>query len=173
MGVGSSFFVAAFAAVSLPCERVGTTTTTTENGDLSTKAGKRRSVQSRRLRLCPGGQLGRPLQQRRLGDDESAKDQSLVFGHATASRKEKKSVKNEAEETEDNKSMELSDVFFWHDDHTDSQDWYEKKDSIGNQLAKKNVRSVACDMPGYGRSEGRRSLRRARTCQEFVSRATV
>ena len=69
------------------CERVGTTTT--ENGDLSTKAGKRRSVQSRRLRLCPGGQLGRPLQQRRLGDDESAKDQSLVFGHATASRKEK------------------------------------------------------------------------------------
>jgi hypothetical protein len=82
-------FTAAFAAVLLPCERVGTTTTTTENGDLSTKAGKRRFVQSRRLRLRPGGQLGRPLQQRRLGDDESAKDQSLVFGHATASRKEK------------------------------------------------------------------------------------
>ena len=82
-------FTAAFAAVLLPCERVGTTTTTTENGDLSTKAGKRRFVQSRRLRLCPGGQLGRPLQQRRLGDDERAKDQSLVFGHATASRKEK------------------------------------------------------------------------------------
>lgn len=80
-------FTAAFAAVLLPCERVGTTTT--ENGDLSTKAGKRRSVQSRRLRLCPGGQLGRPLQQRRLSDDESAKYQSMVFGHATASRKEK------------------------------------------------------------------------------------
>ena len=50
---------------------------------------RRQSRQSRRLRLRPGGQLGRPLQQRRLGDDESAKDQSLVFGHATASRKEK------------------------------------------------------------------------------------
>ena len=69
------------------CERVGTTTT--ENGDLSTKAGKRRSVQSRRLRVRPGGQLGRPFQQRRLGDDESTENQSLVFGHATASRKEK------------------------------------------------------------------------------------
>ena len=66
------------------------------------------------------------------------------------------------DETEGNKGMELSDVFLWHDDHTDSQDWYEKKTSIGNQLAKKNVRSVACDMPGYGRSEGRRSSRGAR-----------
>ena len=81
-------FTAAFAAVLLLCYRVGTTTTT-ENGDLSTKAGKRRSVQSRRLRVRPGGQLGRPFQQRRLGDDESTENQSLVFGHATASRKEK------------------------------------------------------------------------------------
>ena len=70
----------------------------------------------------------------------------------------KKNKKNEAEETEDNKSMELSDVFLWHDETTDSQDWYEKKDSIGNQLAKKNVRSVACDMPGYGRSEGEKKF---------------
>ncbi|CAL6393435.1 unnamed protein product [Bathycoccus prasinos] len=70
----------------------------------------------------------------------------------------KKNKKNEAEETEDNKSMELSDVFLWHDETTDSQDWYEKKESIGNQLAKKNVRSVACDMPGYGRSEGEKKF---------------
>ena len=62
------------------------------------------------------------------------------------------------DETEGNKGMELSDVFLWHDDHTDSQDWYEKKTSIGNQLAKKNVRSVACDMPGYGRSEGEKKF---------------
>ena len=71
----------------------------------------------------------------------------------------KKNKKNEAEETEENKSMELSDVFLWHDETTDSQDWYEKKESIGNQLAKKNVRSVACDMPGYGRSEGGEEVR--------------
>lgn len=58
------------------------------------------------------------------------------------------------DETEDNKAMQLSDVFLWHDDVTDSQDWYHSSESIGNQLAKKNVRSVACDMPGYGRSEG-------------------
>ena len=70
----------------------------------------------------------------------------------------KKNKKNEAEETEENKSMELSDVFLWHDETTDSQDWYEKKESIGNQLAKKNVRSVACDMPGYGRSEGEKKF---------------
>ena len=67
-------------------------------------------------------------------------------------------TKTKTDETEGNKGMELSDVFLWHDDHTDSQDWYEKKTSIGNQLAKKNVRSVACDMPGYGRSEGEKKF---------------
>ena len=80
------------------------------------------------------------------------------------SKKEKKkkdfssSSTHFTDETEGNKGMELSDVFLWHDDHTDSQDWYEKKTSIGNQLAKKNVRSVACDMPGYGRSEGEKKF---------------
>jgi hypothetical protein len=72
--------------------------------------------------------------------------------------KKKKTDKNAADETEDNKAMELSDVFLWHDETTDSQDWYAGKDSIGNQLAKKNVRSVACDMPGYGRSEGQKKF---------------
>jgi hypothetical protein len=72
--------------------------------------------------------------------------------------KKKKTDKNAADETEDNKAMELSDVFLWHDETTDSQDWYASKDSIGNQLAKKNVRSVACDMPGYGRSEGQKKF---------------
>ena len=76
----------------------------------------------------------------------------------TKSRSSLGTTQTTTDETEGNKGMELSDVFLWHDDHTDSQDWYEKKTSIGNQLAKKNVRSVACDMPGYGRSEGEKKF---------------
>jgi len=73
---------------------------------------------------------------------------------AVESSKAKTKTYELVDETEDNKAMQLSDVFLWHDDVTDSQDWYHSSESIGNQLAKKNVRSVACDMPGYGRSEG-------------------
>ena len=68
-------------------------------------------------------------------------------------------TKTKTDETEGNKGMELSTCFCG---TTPRILVSTKKTSIGNQLAKKNVRSVACDMPGTDGRKARRSSRGAR-----------
>lgn len=56
--------------------------------------------------------------------------------------------------------LELNDVFFLHDDQRESSFWQRQAHSM-QHLADKGIRSFACDMPGYGRSDGDRALARS------------
>ena len=56
--------------------------------------------------------------------------------------------------------VELSDVLFLHDQYRESSYWQKHTHSM-QHLADKGVRSFACALPGFGRSEGDRNLARA------------
>jgi len=49
--------------------------------------------------------------------------------------------------------MEFPDVLFLHHENRDSSYWDKHTHSM-QHLAAKGIRSFACDLPGFGRSEG-------------------